>query len=112
MLFRGVSRERRRKTSICVGTHTSIIFDGFLRHVVFAEVGQEVIADDGIKRLKTFAGSCFVLGDSGFGNRWERVDSWSGGRSGNGGHGEAEIRVRVEESTGWGGRSTDLNKNN
>lgn len=37
---------RQRKTIICIGTHASIILNGFLGHVVFAEVGQEVITDD------------------------------------------------------------------
>ena len=97
----------------CVGTHTSIIFNGFLRHVVFAEVGQELITDDRVKCLKTFAGSCLVLGDSGLGDRWERVNSWSRGSSGDGGHGEAKFRGEEATAGGEMGRwSTVINKNN
>ena len=47
-------------------THMSVILNGLLWHVEFAEVGEEVIADDRVDCLKTFAG--LVLGGSGWGH--------------------------------------------
>jgi hypothetical protein len=89
MLCRGGRNDCVRERSICAGrgTHASVIFNGLLRHVVFAEVGEEVIADDGIDRLEAFAGSCLlVLGGDSRGDSREGSNDWGGGSS-DGGHG-------------------------
>jgi hypothetical protein len=48
--------------------HTSVILDGLLWHVMFAEVGEEVIADDRVDCLETFTGGYLVLGSGGLGD--------------------------------------------
>jgi hypothetical protein len=78
---------REREVYAREGTHASVIVNGLLRHVVFAEVGEEVITDDGIDVLEAFAGGCLlVLGGDGWGDSREGSSDWGGGSS-DGGHG-------------------------
>jgi hypothetical protein len=68
-------------------THSSVIFNGLLRHVVLAKVSEEVIADDGIDRLEALAGSEFlVLGSCDCGDCREGCNDRGRGCS-DGGHG-------------------------
>jgi len=56
---------------------------------VFAKVGEEVIADDRVHFLETFASSYLVLGGGGWGDRWDRVND-GGEASSDGGHNEVK----------------------
>jgi hypothetical protein len=63
-------------------TNPSIIINGLLWHVVFPEVGEKVIADDGVNGFEPFAGSrLLVFSGDGRGDRGERGDDGSGGCS-------------------------------
>jgi hypothetical protein len=42
-------------------TNASVVVNDVLRHVTFAEVRNEVIADDGVNCIETLAGSTLVL---------------------------------------------------
>ena len=54
-------------------TNSSIIVNDLFRHVVFAEIGEKIIADDGVDGFETFAGGClFVLGGGGGCDRRKR----------------------------------------
>lgn len=90
MLCRGGRKDCVRKRSICARercTHASVILNGLLRHVMFTEVGEEVIADDGIDILEAFAGGrLLVLGGGSWGDGGEGSSDWGGGGS-DGGHG-------------------------
>jgi hypothetical protein len=89
---------KERACSWC--TNPSIIINGLLWHVVFAEVGEKVIANDGVNRFKSFAGRrLLVLGGGGRGKCGERSDDGSGGCS-DGSH------LRGENNKERGGRTT------
>jgi hypothetical protein len=75
------------------GTNTSIMLRGILRRwcITSADVGKEVIPDDGVDRLETFAGGfLLVLSDDSVEGTWERRGDWSRGGS-NRGHEWAEV---------------------
>jgi len=63
-------------------TNPSIIVNGLLWHIVFAEIGEKIIADDSVHSFKTFASSrLLVLSGGGGWDCGERVDEGSGGSS-------------------------------
>ncbi len=76
-----------QKGETCSGcTNPSIIINDLLWHVVFAEIVEKIIADDGVDGFETFAGGrLLVLGGGGCWYSGERDDDGSGGCS-DGGH--------------------------
>jgi hypothetical protein len=80
-------------------TNPSIILNGLLWHIVFAEIGEKIIADYSVHSFKTFASSrLLVLGGGGGWDCGERVDDGSGGSS-DGSHycGEETIKGRSND---------------
>lgn len=91
-----------RGKTCCGCTNASVILNSLLWHVVFAEVGEKVIANDGVNGFESFAGSgLLVLDDGGRGSCGERGNNGSG-RCSDGSHcggetgGERTIKSVVE----------------
>jgi hypothetical protein len=60
-------------------TNPSIIINDLLRHVLFAEIGEKLITDDGVHGFETFAGGRLLVLRTGGG--------WDCGKMGNDGSG-------------------------
>jgi hypothetical protein len=64
-------------------TNASVIVNDVLRHVTFAEVRNEVIADDGVNCLEALARSTLVLSGN---HRGEWVENFGAAGSSDGSH--------------------------